>query len=218
MEKSNLSDKHLLKQLLSKQCTPVVQRVFDDMRTNKIFSVKEIQNGAKIPVSKEAVLYRWWFPEDSVVLEKLLKNSREDDALKNLLEEVERRTDIGDGQPYRALYFGKSSNGYHRFYQHIKGTVRISTVRHTVYGLCIPNEYNADKEPEINKILSRCYCEWTDLGDDSNLVGCFEEICIALGKYPLNVDGNPAISENWRNKLLEGRKISKKKKVIRQAE
>ncbi len=53
MEKSNLSDKHLLKQLLSKQCTPVVQRVFDDMRTNKIFSVKEIQNGA-LPLHRES--------------------------------------------------------------------------------------------------------------------------------------------------------------------
>lgn len=29
----------------------------------------------------------------------------------------------------------------------------------------------------------------------------------ALGKYPLNVDGTPAISDQWRDYLLEKRKL-----------
>lgn len=216
-----MADNHAFRQLLTDHCTPIVRQITDAMHP-RLFPVKQVQDGAKLPVSHDPVLYRWWFPEDPddsdtpVVWQVLLEHSHKDPALAALLDEVEQRTI--DGKPYRALYFGKSNNGYHRFYQHIRGTVRISTVRHTVYGLCIPGKYNADHEPTIDKILSRCYCEWTDFGDDGNLVGCFEEMCIALGKYPLNVDGNPAIGDEWRDILMEGRKTSKKKKTIRYSE
>ncbi len=30
---------------------------------------------------------------------------------------------------------------------------------------------------------------------------------VLLGKYPLNVDGNPAISEQWREYIMDKRKL-----------
>ena len=43
--------------------------------------------------------------------------------------------------------------------------------------------------------------------EEGKLVECVESICIALGKYPLNVDGNPAISDNWRKYVMDKRKL-----------
>ena len=43
--------------------------------------------------------------------------------------------------------------------------------------------------------------------DEEYLIECIEGICIALGSYPLNIDGNPSISENWREHILESRKL-----------
>lgn len=93
--------------------------------------------------------------------------------------------------------------------------MRVSTVQHSVFGL-VYGEYNIankeENERKIDEILQHCYCEWTDICDDANLVVCFESICIALGNYVLNIEGNPAISKKWREKLLEVREKSKVKK------
>ena len=75
------------------------------------------------------------------------------------------------------------------------------------YGLCIGEKYDKSNEDRISDILRQCYYEWISFKGEDNLIECVESICIALGKYPLNVDGNPAISKKWRNYVMEKRKL-----------
>ena len=192
-------------QLLAEQCTSIVQQVLEDMEKNR-FHV-----GTKpIPVPKSPILYRWWFPEESAVMDILTQYSHSDAEMATLLQHVETR-EI-ENKTYYALYFGKSNNGYHRYSQHSTGNVHISTLRRTLYGLCLTEngekkQYIKKREEEITRILQECYYEWIPFDEEGKLVECVESICIALGKYPLNVDGNPAISNNWRDYLLEKRKF-----------
>lgn len=215
--------------LLRTRCTDIVNTILDDMQTpSHRFSVDKAIKMREIPVPNKPILYRWWFPEDSPVLKKIYeyiqeqkdKGNEEDkkDAKKLekfLAEKVKQRSDLGDGKVYYALYFGQSSNGRKRLGQHIKVSARVSTVRRTVFGL-VYGEYNIankeENERKIDEILQHCYCEWTDICDDPNLVVCLESICIALGNYVLNIEGNPAINETWREKLLEVREKSNVKK------
>ena len=191
-------------QLLAEQCTSIVQQVLEDMEKNR-FHV-----GTKpIPVPKSPILYRWWFPEESAVMDILTQYSHSDAEIATLLQHVETR-EI-ENKTYYALYFGKSNNGYHRYSQHSTGNVHISTLRRTLYGLCLTEngekQYIKEREEEITRMLQECYYEWIPFDNEGKLVECVESICIALGKYPLNVDGNPAISNNWRDYLLEKRKF-----------
>ena len=192
------------RQLLAEQCTSIVQQVLEDMEKNR-FHV-----GTKpIPVPKSPILYRWWFPEESAVMDILTQYSHSDAEMATLLQHVETR-EI-ENKTYYALYFGKSNNGYHRYSQHSTGNVHISTLRRTLYGLCLTEngekQYIKEREEEITRMLQECYYEWIPFDNEGKLVECVESICIALGKYPLNVDGNPAISNNWRDYLLEKRKF-----------
>lgn len=66
---------------------------------------------------------------------------------------------------------------------------------------------SVEREEEITRMLQECYYEWIPFKNEGKLVESVESICIALGKYPLNVDGNPAISDRWRDYLLEKRKL-----------
>ena len=52
--------------LLRTNCEGIVQKILDDMRKNR-FSVGEAMKQQKNPLPPTAVLYRWWFPEDSKV-------------------------------------------------------------------------------------------------------------------------------------------------------
>ena len=191
-------------QLLAEQCTGIVQQVLEDMEKNR-FHV-----GTKpIPVPKSPILYRWWFPEGTAVMDILTQYSYSDAEMATLLQQVETR-EI-ENKTYYALYCGKSNNGYHRYSQHSTGNVHISTLRRTLYGLCLTEngekQYIKEREEEITRMLQECYYEWISFDEEGKLVECVESICIALGKYPLNVDGNPAISNNWRDYLLEKRKL-----------
>lgn len=205
-----MNKKKTFQQLLAENCTDIAKRVSDDMLPNLFL----VGGAKKIPVPHdEAILYRWWFPKDSDVMAALRKQSREHPELElaALLDEVETRA-IG-GKWYYALYFGKSNNGRHRYRQHTEGNVHISTLRRTIYGLCIGDTYDETKEPKITNILSQCYFEWISFGkegkegNEGKLVECIEGICIALGKYPLNVEGNPAISDKWCKELMDKRKL-----------
>jgi len=188
-------------QLLNEQCSGIIQKVLSEMLSNR-FHVGSAKLSA---VPHEAILYRWWFPEKSPILKEIRDFAKKDKELAVLLEQVE--TCMIDGQTYYALYFGKSNNGRHRYSQHTTGNVHISTIRHTVYGLCVSNKYDKSREEEVSKILNDCYYEWISFADEPLLVECIEGICIALGKYPLNVDGNPAISEKWREYVMNSRKL-----------
>ena len=201
-------------QLLSEQCEVIVKKVTDGMQSDEQYSffINEIE---RIPVINKPILYRWWFREDSepmLAIQKYLDSNPEDIQMKQLFSQLEERKFDGKKKKYYALYFGKSNNGYRRYIQHTTGNVHTSTIRHTLYGLCLTNNEESqyskqlDKE-EITRILRECYFEWLPFNEEGKLVECIESICIALGKYPLNVDGNPAISNQWRDYLLEKRKL-----------
>ncbi len=189
------------KNLLKKHCTEIVQIVLDGMQP----SLRKVSKIKPATIPKEPILYRWWFPNDSVVVNTLRAHAQKNKELINLLIEVETR-EI-ERKTYLALYFGKSNKGYRRFIQHTTGNVHTSTIRHTIYGLCISDKYNKTKEKEVSAILDECYFEWYSFKDEEELVECLESLCIAIGKYPLNVEGNPAINNEWRETLMSKRKI-----------
>ena len=147
-----------------------------------------------------------------IALKKYLDEHPTDVEMQQLFSQLEERKFEGKEQKYYALYFGKSNNGYRRYIQHSTGNVHTSTLRHTLYGLCLTNNEESlyskqlDKE-EITRILRECYFEWLPFNEEGKLVECVEGICIALGKYPLNVDGNPAISDQWREYVMDKRKL-----------
>ena len=190
------------RQLLSNHCVGIEKKVLGEMLPNRF----HVGGAKKIPVPHEAILYRWWFPENSPVMRVLADFAKKDKDLAALLKQVD--TCKIEGKTYYALYFGKSNNGYRRYCQHSTGNVHLSTIRHTVYGLCIGEDYNKAKEEQISEILRQCYFEWTSFKGEDNLIECVESICIALGKYPLNVDGNPAISKKWRKHVMDKRKLN----------
>ena len=201
-------------QLLSEQCEVIVKKVTDDMQSDEQYSffINEIE---RIPVIRKPILYRWWFAEDSkpmIALKKYLDEHPTDIEMQQLFSQLEERKFEGKKQKYYALYFGKSNNGYRRYIQHTTGNVHTSTIRHTLYGLCLTENGESlyskqlDKE-EITRILRECYFEWLPFNEEGKLVECVESICIALGKYPLNVDGNPAISDQWREYVMDKRKL-----------
>lgn len=188
------------RELLSAHCGVIADKVLTGMQANRY----KVGSG-KIPVPTTPVLYRWWFPE-TFVKEVLMPYTKEYSGLKRLLGEVETRQI--DGKTYYALYFGKSINGYHRFCQHATGNIHISTLRRTLYGLCYDHIYNKEKEKDITAMLKECYYEWYAFDkEDEALVECVEAICIALGKYPLNIEGNPAIDADWCKLLMDERSI-----------
>ena len=201
-------------QLLSEQCEVIVKKVADGMQSDiqHSFFINELE---RIPIIHKPILYRWWFREDSepmLAIQKYLDSHPEDIQMQQLFSQLEERKFEGKKQKYYALYFGKSNNGYRRYIQHSTGNVHTSTLRHTLYGLCLTNNEESlyskqlDKE-EITRILRECYFEWLPFNEEGKLVECVEGICIALGKYPLNVDGNPAISDKWRKYVMEIRKL-----------
>ena len=211
---STMTNNKSFQQLLSEQCEVIVKKVTDGMQSDEQYSffINEIE---RIPVIRKPILYRWWFREDSepmLAIQKYLDSNPEDIQMKQLFSQLEERKFDGKKKKYYALYFGKSNNGYRRYIQHTTGNVHTSTIRHTLYGLCLTNNEESqyskqlDKE-EITRILRECYFEWLPFDAEGKLVECVEGICIALGKYPLNVDGNPAISDSWREYVMEKRKL-----------
>lgn len=211
---STMTNNKSFQQLLSEQCEVIVKKVTDDMQSDEQYSffINKIE---RIPVIRKPILYRWWFAEDSkpmIALKKYLDEHPTDVEMQQLFSQLEERKFEGKEQKYYALYFGKSNNGYRRYIQHSTGNVHTSTLRHTLYGLCLTNNEESqyskqlDKE-EITRILRECYFEWLPFNEEGKLVECVEGICIALGKYPLNVDGNPAISDSWREYVMEKRKL-----------
>ena len=214
LNSSTMTNNKSFQQLLSEQCEVIVKKVTDGMQSDEQYSffINEIE---RIPVIRKPILYRWWFAEDSkpmIALKKYLDEHPTDVEMQQLFSQLEERKFEGKKKKYYALYFGKSNNGYRRYIQHTTGNVHTSTIRHTLYGLCLTNNEESqyskqlDKE-EITRILRECYFEWLPFNEEGKLVECVEGICIALGKYPLNVDGNPAISDQWREYVMDKRKL-----------
>ena len=190
----------IYKELILQHCAGIVSQVLMDMENYRVGS-------SKIPVPKEPILYRWWFPSDSEVV-TMLREWRSKDSKEpiNLLEGVLSEK-FPDGKTYYALYFGKSNKGYRRFIQHSKGNIHTSTLRRTIHSLLTDEEYNKPvHEAQIDNILKDCYFEWAVIErEEESLVECIEAICIVHGTYPLNIDGNPAINETWREYMMNER-------------
>ena len=188
------------KDLILQHCAGTVEQVLNNTERYRVGS-------GKIPVPKEPILYRWWFPANSEVV-TMLREWRSKDSKEpiNLLEGVLSEK-FPDGKTYYALYFGKSNKGYRRFIQHSKGNIHTSTLRRTIHGLLTDEEYNKPvHEPQIDEILKDCYFEWAVIDkEEESLVECIEAICIVHGTYPLNIDGNPAINETWRRHMMNER-------------
>ena len=187
------------KDLILQHCAGIVDQVLNSTRHYKV-------GAGKIPVPKEPILYRWWFHSESKVV-KILSNWKSKNSKEsiNLLDGVLTRE--FEGKTYYALYFGKSNNGYRRFIQHSKGNIHTSTLRRTIHSLLTDEAYNKSvHEQEVTEILKGCYFEWTEIDkEEESLVECIEAICIVHGTYPLNIDGNPAINETWREHMMNER-------------
>lgn len=188
--------------LILQHCTEIVKQVLEGMEKNR-FRV-----GTKpILVPKDPILYRWWFPANSEVVTILSEWKGKDSKEPiNLLDGVLTKK-FPDGKTYYALYFGKSNNGYRRFMQHSKGNLHTSTLRRTIHSLLTDEKYNKPiREQQIDEILQDCYFEWAVIEkEEESLVECIEAICIVHGTYPLNIDGNPAINQTWREHMMHER-------------
>lgn len=188
------------KNLILQYCAGIVSQVLDNTENYRVGS-------GRIPVPKEPILYRWWFHSESEVV-KLLRAWKSKDSKEpiNLLDGVLTKK-FPDGETYYALYFGKSNNGYRRFCQHSTGNIHTSTLRRTIHSLLTDEEYNKPiHEKQIDEILKDCYFEWAVIEkEEESLVECIEAICIVHGTYPLNIDGNPAINETWREHMMNER-------------
>ena len=195
------------KDLILQHCAGIVEQVLNNTDRYRV-------GAGKIPVPKDPILYRWWFPANSEVV-TMLSEWKGKDSKKpiNLLDGVLTKK-FPDGETYYALYFGKSNKGYRRYIQHSTGNVHTSTLRRTIHSLLTDEEYNKPiHEPQIDEILKGCYFEWAVIDkEEENLVECIEAICIVHGTYPLNIDGNPAINSKWREHMMNERGKVKDKK------
>ena len=158
-------------------------------------------------LSEEYFLYRWWFPQGSPImgyLHKYTTNHPEDIDMKYVLAKL--KTKVLDGNTYYALYFGKSTNGRKRFENHTRGNVNQSTLRRTLRAI-LSLAGKPFNEEDISNVLRECYYEWMEFfEEDHDLIDCFEMMAIAIGYYPLNLDGNSSISEGWKSAIANKRK------------
>ena len=152
------------------------------------------------------VLYRWWFPKESAIMyiiEAYVDAHPRDYKMLYMKNNLKIRTfDVnGKTQDYYALYFGKSSDGHRRFYNHIRGPQSNSTLRRTIAALL-----GNDDEDTISAILMECCYEWVEFANDPELIDSIEMMAIAMGSYPLNIDGNQGVSSDWKQHLKNNRK------------
>lgn len=173
-------------------------------------AVPELYKGNRLKtdiLSEEYFLYRWWFPSDSLIvayLKDYITKHPEDIDMKYVYSRLKKKK-IGD-TIYYALYFGKTTNGRKRFGQHIRGPIKQSTLRETLRAvLSLKGEICT--EERISDELQKCYYEWMEFcEDDRELIDCFEMMAIAIGYYPLNMEGNTSISEEWKKSIVDRRK------------
>ena len=77
-----------------------------------------------------------------------------------------------------------------------------------------PHAYQEVKEKEIDCLLAGTFFQWLPFEGEkaTELIVPLEAICIALGNYPLNIDGNCAVTKDWLEHLKTLRQTSKKPK------
>lgn len=198
--------------VINNTCT--VANINRSMREN-LFSVDEILNNPKM-VPDNPVLYRWWVPCDSKIVSILWEQSKTYHDLRHVMGNLE--THFIKNTPYYVLYFGKSINGNSRIVKnHLKGTVKTSTLRCTLCALLSIIETKENKKNVNRKLFENTYFEWLPFeSTDTELIAPLEAVCIALGNYPLNIEGNCAMNgvkdDGWLAYLRNLRKNKVKNK------
>lgn len=212
----------IIKDLLEKKCNYMPNEVINKMTWQgpvKVI-VKTSNSGVQLEntphPNSNPILYRWLVEKDKFdKLTELLQVKHKktiQNAKKQLVEITKIEEKRGD-KIYYALYFGKSKKGISRITrEHLGNDMSKSTLRGSLCGLFVTNNVS-DKEVEVDRLLEGSYFEWLELAStDKEYLVCLEAICIALGKYPLNIDGNPFLAEHpdWEELLKESRKELKK--------
>ena len=151
----------------------------------------------RLPCSKQAGVYRWWFPEERA---KSLVS-----ALNGVDYELIEKKPINDKQ-YWCLYFGSSSDLEQRFYWHtIQGhsaavikSGTLSTLRKTICALLKINQSDATAKQKVDDILDECYCEWyaTSSSEDPETI---EKEEVKKGYYPFNIKDNIGVRNKSKN-------------------
>ncbi len=144
--------------------------------------------------SNKPIIYRWWFVENSSVVEIIRRNLCDKEFQKISKEE------IGKGVYRYAMYVGKGANGKRRFKNHISPRIRTSTLRRTIAALLETNNEDA-----ITEVLKQCYYEWWELECNKTLAD-EERKKINEGYYPLNLKENNQVCTKWKKLLQEQRK------------
>ena len=150
-------------------------------------------------LSERHFLYRWWFPDDSPIM-AFVRNNFHEDCINNKLKQISL-----NNQTYYALYFGKTTNGRNRFRQHTEGPIKDSTLRETIRAILALQGGGKCSEDAISEILRPCYFEWMELVMDANLTDCVEAMAITVGNYPLNIDGNLSVCNEWKKMIMDKR-------------
>ena len=151
----------------------------------------------RLPCSKQAGVYRWWFPEERA--KSLLS------ALNGVDYESIEKKPINDEQ-YWCLYVGSSSDLEQRFYWHttqahsataIKSGA-LSTLRQTICALLKINQSDATAKQKVDDILDECYFEWyaTPSFEEADTK---EKEELEKGYYLLNIQKNIGVKNKSKN-------------------
>lgn len=151
----------------------------------------------RLPCSKQAGVYRWWFPEE--IAKSLLSSLNGVDYESIEKEEI-------NGKQYWCLYFGSSSDLEQRFYWHTTQahsatTIRsgvLSTLRKTICALLKINQSDATAKQKVDDILDECYFEWyaTSSSEDPETK---EKKELEKGYYPFNIKDNEGVRNKSKN-------------------
>lgn len=150
-----------------------------------------------MPCSKQAGVYRWWFPEERA--KSLLS------ALNGVDYESIEKKPINDKQ-YWCLYVGSSSDLEQRFYWHtaqehsataIKNSA-LSTLRKTICALLKINQSDATAKQKVDDILDECYYEWyaTSSFEEADII---EKEELKKRYYPFNIKDNEGVKNKSKN-------------------
>lgn len=158
----------------------------------------------------EPILYRWWFKEDSILME-FLNNYKKENLKDNVCACPSLKTKVIGTSTYYALYIGQSITGKTRFKNHISGPIKNSTLRETIRAILSLMNVTY-KKGDITKVLDDAYFEWVEMNEDVELLALIESGAIIASCYPLNIKDNYMICENWKKKILDERKKLKRKR------
>ena len=166
-------------------------------------SVKDIRTNIK-RMSKDPVVYRWWFPSIPECLGKAGLD----------MDKIEQR--VIKGKIYNALYVGIGISCQHRFKWHIMQHHTISCVKYGTLStlrqtLSAVFDIDMSKSEEVvNEVMDTCYLEWALFpGKSKNDLEVIESALLDDGYYPLNIQKNRNIPNSWRIELCRLRKIHK---------